>query len=256
MNFEAVKGIMKAIFTSIFTFPSCAFWGCSMSTIILFFVAEIIKLRTNRFSQIPPILQLIESENTGKHFKLAALISSGFLIILNYYVYSYYTRSHQGSDARVQKLLKKYLVMLHIFSFFYILLFFLSTFGGEKLGFWKHVIFSVFFLTHPFIHIIPKSIVRLKHSTRKLPGYSLIHMELLASLIALPLYMFCTFKGIDYGYLYNTASMLFTISYLLNGLSFVFDAISVLGHRFIKYHRYYAPPASATNSKKKIAAHV
>ena len=256
MNFEAVKGIMKAIFTSILTFPSCAFWGCSMSTIILFFVAEIIKLRANKFSQFPTILQLIESDKTDKHFKLAALVSSGFLIILNYYVYSYYTRSHQGSEKKVQRLLKEYLITLHFFSFLYILFFFLSTFGSEKLGFTRCITFSLFFLTHPFVHIIPKSIVRLKHNTRRLPGYSLIHMELLASLIASPLYLYCSYKGIDYGYLYNTASTLFTISYLLNGLSFVFDAISVLGHRFIKYHRYYSPPASATNSKKKVAVHV
>jgi hypothetical protein len=252
----ALKGVLKAIFTSMFTFPSCAFWVCSVSTIFFFFVAGIVKFRSLRFAKLPSILELIDNERTSIYFKITAVVSSCFLVYLNYYIHNYYTRSHWGSGKKIQRLLKNYLFMYHFTSFLYITFFMLSTFGDQTIGYLRHISFALFFFTHAFIHVIPKSIVRLKHNNRKLPGWALINMEALASIVSAPLFLYCSFKGIDDGYMYSAASLLYTISYLMNGLSFVFDAISVLGHRFIKYHRYCAPRALSPGTKKKVAAHV
>lgn len=251
--FYPIKGIAQAIFTSVFTFPSCAYWGCSLSILIIILLALILTYMATDVLVAPNIVLYLENESLLGYFRMSMLLSSGFLIIINYYVRDYYTRSHQTSDEFHQKLLKKYLIFLHSFSFLYILFFFLATFGGKRIGFLKEISFSLFFFTHPIIHIAQKSIVRLKHTTRRMNGLAFINLEFLATLFGTPIYLFCSWKEIKYGHLFSASSNMLTFAYVLNGLSFIYDAITVLGHRFIKYNRYYAPYAFG---KKKVSVHV
>ena len=256
MTINSMQCILNAIANSIVSYPSCAFWGCALSTLVMFLVSVTANsLYSNGFFgniSVFGIVYLMEKERTVKHFQMVSLISSSFIIILNYYMNSYYKISHRNSEKSMKQKLNIFLYALHITSVLYILLFGLACFLPDDHKYTKSLCFSLFFFTHPFLHIIPKCIVRLKHPTRAIPGYSLINFELVASIVAFPLYMLNKYTNTPFSFTARVASSLYTVCYLLNGLSFVFDAITVLGHRFIRFHQYLSPE----NSSRKVSVHV
>ena len=254
---SSMKGIFMAITSSIFKYPSCLFWGASVPTMILFANSAIIYSKYNftTIREIKPIVSMINNPQSSLQFKIVSVLSSIFVFGISHYINFYYPRSHKNSEPSVKAKLNVYIRFYQFFAIAYAITFnlttFLNIFSPNSFESLQSILFLIMLFTMPFLHIIPRSIVRLKHPSRKLVGYGLITLQTLLTLLIAPFHLYSAITGVKNGFIFPVIYSLTMISYLLGALSFVFDATTLLGHRFIKFYQYL-PKQKSSNPKRKV----
>lgn len=249
--FSVLKGLTQAIFVSVFTYPSNIFWIPSLSTAIMFLlsVSTLVSKRHFTASKFLVVTEMINDTYTATHFMIASVLTSICLIFLCKYIHDYYSRSHKNSDPQTKTKLKVYLGMFIFIAVLMIITNNLSVFlsipirrgYGDVLKHVQLISYIIFISISPIVHIIPRSIVRMKHPTKAIPGFSLISMQVLFGVISIALLLvekFIQLNGI-FNKIYSISSLL---AYNINGLLYVFDAMGVLGHRFIRFFKYLPKP--------------
>ncbi|KAI5489350.1 hypothetical protein TVAGG3_0981810 [Trichomonas vaginalis G3] len=189
---------------------------------------------------------------TKINFRIQAYLSTILTIFNFFYLQKYYRLSHNHSSSEIKQRLNAYLIVLAVSDIVYMVSFYFMCFIDIKQHPIYQGVFSIlFFLTHPFIHLIPKGIVRLRHVNRSLYGYSLINTAILLTIIGSPILIYARFFNKKDSISWVVSGALFTFAYLLNGLSFIFDAITVLGHRFIRFYLYF-PQEKAKHTRRVV----
>lgn len=231
-----------AIAQSIFSYPSCIYWYSSLSIFIFYIFSFFAYIHFNFVDKVPTLFELMQDDLTKSHFKYLAILSC-FLLSMNfYYIQRYYRIMHRNSSSDVKNRLNIYLAVLLISSIVYLTFFALTIcLDSNKHPILQALSLIVYFMSQPVFHIIPKGIVRLKHPTRSLYGYLCIHLSTLFTIIGSPFLLYDRISGSSEGAARSIYSYLFTCCYLMNGLSFIFDAVTLLSHRFIRFYMYFPP---------------
>ena len=253
---SVLKGVFLAITNSIFKYPSNVFWGASVPTLILFVNSASIYYKYNitNYTNLPSVVDIINSRESCYQFIFISLFSSFCILVISRYIQIYYRKSHQNSERSIKEKLNIYLGIYKFFAILYSVSFNVSTLLDISTGRTKKyqtiqtIMFLVMLMCLPFLHIIPRSIVKLKHPKRAIPGFSLIQLQTLSMFLALPFLVYSSIKGLKTGVLCSIGSFLIINSFLIGALSFVFDAMTLLGHRFIRFY-LYVPKTKSTSSK-------
>lgn len=242
---------LKAIAHSIFSYPSCLYWFASLFPIMSYLISYSSLSREIIYGNFPTTFDIFTSDMTHRHLVFVIWSSLILLLSLTYYLQKYYKMSHKNSSSETKARLNIYILLFAVSSILYTIFFYLAVNIDVNVRPILHAAcFIAFFITHPFIHLIPKSIVRLKHRTRCLHGYTLLSLSSMATLIGSPLFLYCRINGYDSGFCNSFSGFLFSTAYLMNGLSYIFDAMTVLGHRFIRFYLYFPPPPKPISRRR------
>ena len=237
--FQILQGLWLSIYHSLRSYPSCLFWGATIPMAIMLIISVSYYFQVKSFYRTQPlgILPMINHHFTYKTFIVADVFTSVSLIFIIRYVKYYYRRSNLNSAQNTKDKIENYLQTYTMVVFVYILFLSLTIFS-PKYSKIQFISLLIFMINIPLIHYIPRLIVRVKHTTRYLPGSTLIFLELSFALLSLPLLIYCTISNQFKGFAYSLHSYLSFFSYTLSIASFFIDALIMLSHRFIRFHLY------------------
>lgn len=230
-------GFCVALGHSLYEYPSCIFWYITLSTIISYLVIFSKNYIFQKQKSIVTTLVMIHLSKSLYCTIFLIITSLIFLSIITYYLTNYYRRTHRDSDSITKIKLNICLVCYGSISVLYVLFLLLSSILPQN-SYLLLISYIGFYVTHPFLHIIPKTIVKLRHFAKKFRGTIVLCILVVNLFIEVPLIIYCFYKSITEGILIQITSILFIVSFFMHAISFLYDATAVLGHRFVKLYLY------------------
>lgn len=247
--------MVKAIVLSLFTIPSAPFWLIFLSYDIVTvnsLVSTLFDMPENIYL-IPGITDIISCQMYRQKFFFQLILAAISLFLINSYVIKYYLKSHRSSSEDIKRKLYIFLTCYVIFSILYLIFSFFSIYFDFSVHpHLQTLFFFLFLLMQPCIHIIPKSIIRLKHNKRKLPGTFFAFMEIILIIALIPIILILAIFHFQIPLLLSIYRLITTICYIINIMMFIMDGITFLSKRFIRYHEFVQLTEQKRPKKKTI----